>query len=82
MDDEGEAADVAEMPGRVEQARLDVEFMDDFLEIVVRDFRLGCLVQSRPGSWQSMVLMPTTFSKILGDTSITRLTLCIRQRRP
>jgi hypothetical protein len=36
MDDEGEAADVAEMPGGMEQARLDVELVEDFLEIVVR----------------------------------------------
>jgi hypothetical protein len=36
--DEGEAADVAELAGRVQQPWLDVEFGDDLLELVVGQF--------------------------------------------
>ena len=46
VNDEGKAADVAEGTGRVQQARLDVQFVEDFLEVVVghfarRHFELG-----------------------------------------
>ena len=40
MHDKGKTTDVAEMPGGVKQARLDVELVDDLLEIVIGEFRL------------------------------------------
>jgi hypothetical protein len=64
VDHEGEAADVAEVAGGVQQPRLDVELVEDLDEVVVRHLLGG--LPSAARIMASMTLTPTTRSNSLG----------------